>query len=215
MQAKLALAASCATLAVFGAWNLLQREPRVLDAGYHHLGNDETKDWKEASAKPEGKRLDVKFESEANAGEWTLFLEQRSIDNAWRVKLNDVEIALLKPFPGLVERHLSIPARRVKQGANVLSFVPDQPNDDVVIGKVRLASQSLREIHDTQRVELTVSDAADGSALPARVTFVDAKGALAPIYYAESPNTAVRDGVLYVSNHAATLELPEGEYTSY
>src|SRR5687767_11089393 len=99
MPVKLALAASFALLAAVGASSLLQREGRLLDARYHHLGNDTIKDWREADPSPEGKRLDVAFDSKANAGEWTLFLEQRSIDGAWRVKLNEVEFALLKPLP--------------------------------------------------------------------------------------------------------------------
>ncbi|MEO6711703.1 MAG: CehA/McbA family metallohydrolase, partial [Planctomycetota bacterium] len=177
--------------------------------------NDTTNDWKEASPKPEGKRLDVRFDSNPNAGEWTLFLEQRSIDNAWHLTLNDVEITLLKPFPELVTRSYAIPEGRVKQGANVLSFVPDQPNDDVVIGKLRLVEQSLREMFDTQPVELSVQEAQSGAFLPARVSFVDEAGHPVAIYYAETPNTAARDGVIYVSNQSARLELPPGKYTSY
>ncbi len=212
---KLALAAAFAALAVAGNFLLQKQGGRVLDDRYHHLGDDLTKDWKEADEKPEGKRLDVKFDAQANTGEWTLFLEQRSIDNAWRAKINDVEFALLKPFPELVTRSYSIPAGLVKSGTNVLSFVPDVPDDDVVIGKLRLVEQSLREMYDTQPVVLTVVDEAVGAFVPARVTIVDEAGVPAPIYYAETPSTAVRDGVIYVSRKETRLELPRGKYTSY
>ncbi len=215
LNLKLALTGAVAALFVVGNFVLQKQGGRVLDDRYHHLGNDLTKDWKEASEKPEGKRLDVKFDAQANAGEWTLFLEQRSIDNAWRVKLNEVEFVLLKPFPELVTRSYSIPAGLVKSGANVLSFVPDVPDDDVVIGKLRLFEQSLREMYDTQPVVLTVSDEAGGAFVPARVTIVDEAGVPAPIYYAETPSTAVRDGVIYVSKKETRLELPRGKYTSY
>ncbi len=215
MHPKLALVLGFGALLALGNLGLRQREGRVLDDGYHHLGNDTQADWKEASPKPEGKRLDVTFESAANPGEWTLFLEQRSIDNLWRVKLNEVEFAQLKPFPGLTKRNYTIPAGMVKSGTNVLSFVPDVPNDDVVIGKLRLVEQSLREMYDTQVVSLSVEQHGDGAPLPARVTFVDAAGKLAPIFYAETLHTAVRDGVIYISNQAVRLELPRGKYTSY
>ncbi|MEO7520268.1 MAG: CehA/McbA family metallohydrolase, partial [Gemmatimonas sp.] len=215
LSLKLSLAGAVAALFVVGNFVLQKQGGRVLDDGYHHLGNDLTRDWKEASEKPEGKRLDVKFESQPNSGEWTLFLEQRSIDNAWRAKLNDVEVALLKPAPELVTRNYPIPAGLVKSGANLLSFVPDVPDDDVVIGKLRIFEQSLREMYDTQPVVLTVSDEASGAFVPARVTIVDAAGVLAPIYYAETLGTAVRDGVIYVSKKETRLELPRGKYTSY
>ncbi len=215
LNLKLALVGVIAALGVAGNFALQQQGGRLLDDRYHHLGNDLTKDWKEASEQPEGKRLDVKFDAQANAGEWTLFLEQRSIDNAWRAKLNDVEFALLKPFPELVVRSYSIPAGLVKSGANVLSIVPDVPNDDVVIGKLRLFEQSLREMYDTQPVLLTVVDEAGGAFVPARVTIVDEAGVPAPIYYAETLGTAVRDGVIYVSKKETRLELPRGKYTSY
>jgi len=215
MNTKLFLGATFLGLSAVGAWSLQDKPGRWLDTGYHHLGNDVVKDWPEADPKPEAKRLDVEFESLANAGEWTLFLEQRSIDNAWRMQLNGVEFALMKAWPALAERSYAIPAGAVQAGKNVLSFVPDQPNDDVVIGKLRLVEQSLRQMFDTQPVQLLVRDAADASALPARVSFVDAAGAPVEIYYAESPRSAVRAGVIYVGDGEVALELPPGEYTSY
>ena len=215
MLQKLALAASFVVLTMIGSQSLQQREGRVLDARFHHLGNDTTKDWPEASPQPEGKRLDLQFDSKANLGEWTLLLEQRSIDNTWHLKLNDVEIALLTPFPELSTRRYAIPAGKVQAGANVLSFVPDVPDDDVVIGNLRLFEQSVREMFNTQRVSLLVKDNASGAALPARVTFVDSAGVPVPLYYAESEHTAVRDGVIYLADFETTLELPPGEYTSY
>ena len=214
MNNRLFLGATFLGLTAVGAWSLQDKPGRWLDSGYHHLGNDVVKDWPEAAQEPEGKRLDVEFEATANAGEWTLFLEQRSIDNVWRMKLNGVEISLLKAWPALIERSYAIPAGATKAGKNVLSFEPDQPNDDVVIGKIRLVEQSLRQMFDTQPVQLLVRDAADGSAMPARVTFVDAAGSPVEIYYAESPRSAVRSGVIYVPDGEITLELPPGEYTS-
>jgi hypothetical protein len=200
---------------VLGALATCQREGKMLTDRYHHLGNDTTEDWKEADPKPEGKRLELKFESRANAGEWTLYLEQRSIDDPWRLRLNGAEFARLRPAPGLLAQAHSVPAGLVREGANLLAFVPDQPNDDVVIGKVRLVERSLREIHDTQPVLVSVLDDGSGAAIPARVSIFDAAGLPAPMYYAESPGTAVRDGVLYVSVGQTRIELPRGTYVSH
>ncbi len=188
---------------------------RWLDERYHHLGNDRTKDWPEASEAPEGTRLELRFTSDANAGEWTLFVDQRSIDNTWRLKANGVEIARLKAGSALATRSYSIPAGALAAGENVLSFEPDDPTDDVVLGRVRLVEQSLRELHRSQPVRVRVRDAAERSSMPARVTAIDAQGKPALILYGERPNTAVRDGVIYVSDDGASFELPLGTYTLY
>ena len=188
---------------------------RVLDPGFHHLGNDPTPDWKEAARDPEGTRLDVRFESRANNGEWTLFLKQRSVDNPWRLKANGVEIARLKARPGLVEESYPVPAGALRDGENVLSFEPDVPSDDVVLGALRLVEASLREIYHLRPVDVRVVDADTGAPLPARVTFLDMQGQPAPLYYAEHPDTAVRNGILYVGNGGARVELPLGNYLCY
>lgn len=192
-----------------------ERPGRSIDSAHHHLGDDVTRDWPEAPETPEGTRLDVRFESRANASEWTLFLDQRSIDAAWRLKANGVEIARLKPAPELVRRAYPVPAGALREGENTLSFESDDLGDDVVIGALRLAEQSLRELYDTRPVSFSVFDESDRAALPARITIVDARGEPAALYYAEHPRTAVRPGVLYVGDGRAVVELPRGAYVSY
>ena len=216
MRAQLLLASTAAVLLLLGFASQEKRAGRVLDAQLHHLGNDATPDWKDAPKDPEGTRLDVRFESAANAGDWTLYLRQLSVDNTWRLKANGVEIALLRTGQGdkLVERFYAVPAKCLVDGANVLSFEPDVPTDDVVLGDVRLVEKSLREIFDLAKLSVRVRDAKSGAALPARVTFVAVDGTLPPLFFAESNATAARDGVLYTTGDA-TLELPRGTYTSY
>jgi hypothetical protein len=192
-----------------------QRAERVIDEGFHHLGNDQTPDWKEAPADPEGARLDLRFDSAANRGEWLLKLEQRSVDDVWTIELNGEAVAPLRRMPDRVERRYPIPAGAVRSGENVLSFVPARPSDDVVIGNIRLVEASLREIYALEKIEVSVRDTATRTPLPARVTFVRADGSLAPLYYADSPVTAARDGVLYVGPRAVEIEIEPGEYRSF
>jgi hypothetical protein len=187
----------------------------VLDSALHHLGDNDTPEWKEAPAKPEGARLDVRFTSGANASEWTLFLRQRSVDNPWRLKVNDVEIAKLRTGPDLVERWYALPAGCVKAGENVLSVVPDVPTDDIVVGELRLVEASLRELYRLQPVSVSVRDAASQQPLPVRVTIATLDGRLAPIYYGESTTTAQRDGILYTANGQARFEIAPGNYVCY
>ncbi len=212
---RVLLGAGCALMGWIAAAGVQHGPERTLDERYHHLGNDRSKDWPEASVDPEGTRLDVRFESRANAGEWTLFVEQRSVDNVWRLKANGVEIAQLKAGPALVTRSYPLPAGALVAGENVLSFEPDEPNDDVVLGRVRLVEQSLRELHRSRPVRVRVRDAQNRSPLPARITAVDAQGKPALILYGERPQTAVREGVIYVPDDGASFELPIGTYSVY
>lgn len=214
MEPRLRLTVGFAALGALGAWSFEQSEGRELTGRYHHLGNDTLRDWPEAKPEPEGKRLDLDFESAANADEWTLSLEQRSIDRRWSIQFNGVEVGRLKPLPELAPRSYSLPAGCIRDGENRLSFVPDDPDDDVVIGKVRLIERSLREIHSTQPISLTVIGP-DGLAIPARVTIVDEAGQPASLFYAESPRTAVRPGLIYSDGADVSLELSPGRYTSY
>ncbi|MBM3990464.1 MAG: hypothetical protein FJ298_05575 [Planctomycetes bacterium] len=190
------------------------RPGRVLDATLHHLGNDPTPDWPEAPTEPEGTTLEVRFESAPNAGDWMLYLRQRSIDNTWRLRMNGVEFARLQTGAELVERWYALPAGLVQSGANVLAVVPDTPSDDIVVGDVRLVERSVRDVFGLQKLAVSVSDARDGSPLPARVTFVDADGQLGKLFFATSGATAMREGVLYL--HGATeIELPRGTYFTF
>jgi len=213
MNSRTLLAVGFAAALLLGASRLQEREGRWLDETRHHLGNDVTKDWPEAAAEPEGTRLDVRFESRPNAGEWTLFLEQRSVDSAWRLKVNGVEIARLRSGADAAERAYPVPAGCVADGENVLSLEPDDPGDDVVLGRIRLVERSLRQMHSTRPVQLRVIDEATREHMPARITIVDAEGRPASLFYAERPRTAVRDGVLYVGAEDTRFELPPGAYT--
>ena len=59
-------------LALAAAVSLQGPPTRVLDATNHHLGNDNTPEWSEAPAAPEGKRLEIGFKAKKRAGEQQL-----------------------------------------------------------------------------------------------------------------------------------------------
>jgi hypothetical protein len=213
MRIRLVLAVGA--LGLLAAASLQDPRPgRVLDARLHHLGNDRTPEWTEAPADPEGQRLDIDFESRTHATDWMLYLRQRSIDNVWRIVVNGKEVARLVPGAELVERWYSLPAGSLRDGTNRVSFVPDTPTDDVVIGDVRLVERSAREVFDLQKLSIRVVDASDASPLPARVTLVGQGGTKPLLLFATPAVTATRDGVLYLDGEA-TVELPRGTYACF
>jgi len=189
---------------------------RVLDAGYHHLGNDASDGWTEASIEPEGTRLDIEFTSGANEGEWLLRVHQRDIDDPWTIELNGEAVGQLRKSNDHIVAYYSLPAGAVKAGANTLSFYSAQPADDVTLGDVRLIEESRREHFDLKPVHVSVTEMVPegetGRGLPVRLTIVDMQGEKPEIYFGEGDHNAVRPGVVYAAHGRATFELPAGRY---
>ncbi|MGA1524584.1 MAG: hypothetical protein ACO4CZ_11500, partial [Planctomycetota bacterium] len=148
-----------------------------IDPGLHHLGDSEVTTWPEVPKDPEGTRLDVGFESTANRGEWVLEVYHQDLDNPWFVELNGKKACDLVTGKPAVTRRYRIPAGLVVDGQNQLSFVPTRTTDDIILGRVRLYRQSLRDLLKLQRFEVRVVGE-DGKPVPARVTLADASGEL-------------------------------------
>jgi hypothetical protein len=207
-----------AFLVVLAATSLLARqagEPIVITERMHHLGDDPCPEWTEATEAPEGTRLEFSFEASGSPGEGTLLLRQRNVDDPWHMRLNDVEIGVLKRGSELTERFYTVPDGVLRKGTNRFVLEPDVPADDITVGEIRLWERPFRQVLDLRGVTVRVRDGASGSGSPARVTFVDADGALAPVYYAETVSTAVREGVVYTGTGQLEAELAPGEYDVY
>ncbi len=192
----------------------------VIDAGYHHLGDTEVKDWPEVPAKPEGRRLEVKFKAKANPGaEKTLAIAHRDVAEAWALQLNGTEIALLKREERKAVYHYPVPAGALRDGENTLVVAPYRLKDDISIGDIRLLDATLREVLGLRKVRVRVVDRDGGRPVPARITIANASGERAvdfEPYYAEAALTAVRKGLLYTSAEGEVgLEVPDGDYTLY
>ena len=188
-------------------------EPWELDPAMHHLGDNATPEWSEAPAEPEGGGLEFTFEGRAVAGETTLELTRRHVDDPWHVEINGRRVGRLATGAELSVQYLPLPAGLLRAGENTFRLVGSKPTDDITVGRIRLHPRPFRAVLDLQPVVVSVSDSADGSALPARVTLVDAAGQLAPLYFAVGPLVAVRPGVIYQADGAARFELARGSYT--
>jgi len=200
-------------IAAFACVALRRRgEARVLDARMHHLGDDVTPEWTEASAKPESSPLEIHFDSEPNQGEWLLEIAARDVDNEWALALGGQEFARLKKVNDeLRVAYYAVPDGLIVRGRNTLTVRPkDKPEDDMTVGRVRLYERSLREVLRLGRVEVRVRERSSGEPIPARLTVASGDGSLLDVYYAERPETAVRPGIAYTSDGACTLEVPEG-----
>ncbi len=207
---RLALAGALLTTAV------LADDGRVLEGAFHHLGNDPTPDWTEAPVDPEGKRFDMSFDARANDAERVLSWRQRSVDSAWRIEINGVELCVLPRGDGQpAQRFAALPPGVLRDGSNDLAVVPTDPNDDITIGDIRLYDATFREYFNLAPLTVRVTDAASGAALPARVTIVDASGHRPALFFGDGSHLALRDGVAYTSSGSVALELAQGEYDIY
>jgi len=188
-------------------------EGRWLDATLHHLGDNREPEWTETSADPEPSPLRVRFDASANPVDWLLFYFCRDVDHECWLELNGERLVRLARQKGLAEQRVIVPAGAIATGANELRVAPADPADDLAVGRFRLVEKSLRDVLGLGRVELTVADAADGSPLPARLTFARADNTAAELWYADERSTAVRPGIAYTTNGRAVVELRPGRVT--
>ncbi len=213
---------------------LWSAEPvRFLDEKLHFLGADGDREWQEFEGKiPQGRRLDIKFAAQPDRNEDTLFIRQRDVKLNWNVELNGRQLGTLFPMEADLVQAFAVPAGALREGDNTLSIIPPEGRDDVVVGEVKLASRPPREALSDATLIVRVSDEDRQTALPCRLTVVDANGSLYPMHIftheisgtsggskLSTPNArpflAVRPGVIYSTDGTARFGLPAGSYTIY
>ncbi|MDF1798434.1 MAG: hypothetical protein P1V81_04610, partial [Planctomycetota bacterium] len=65
-------------------------EPIPITERIWHLGDNETPEWPEGPAAPDGQRIELEFEARALVGEGLLLCQQRHVNNVWHLELNGV-----------------------------------------------------------------------------------------------------------------------------
>src|SRR5262245_22845124 len=172
--------------AVALAWQAGDDEGRLLDGAIHHLGDDAVPAWTEAPA-AEGTRLTLPFDARANDREWTLEVAQRGVDDRWTLALNGRAIGELRKTRDRLETSLyPVAAGAIVDGVNELSVSGANGRDDILVGRFRLYTRSLRQVARLGRLDVGVTDVITHQRIPARVTVVDERGELAWLYYAEA-----------------------------
>lgn len=204
-----------ATVAPLSAQQPETTEPAGMEiaAAVLHLGDTRVESWPAGTPDPVGRELRVKFDARANRIEHCLLLRHHDVDNDWAIRVNGQDLGDLTRGK-VFEQHLYLlPPGTLRNGENELVVAPRKKhNDDILIGDVRLVTETQRDFLDLRPVVVRVTEPGSGAALPARLTITDAGGALAEVYYASSPRTAVRPGVVYVADGMAEIELPPGAH---
>ena len=190
--------------------------PLMLSERLHHLRIDGPREWSEFPETPEGPRLELKFVARKNAAEQTLSLRQQDVKQPWLVQLNGRELGRLVIDENDMVLYFAVPAGALADGENTLRIEQEprskQP-DDVRVGGISLLPRSRADALAEARIEIEVVDVGSGEVLPARITVLNADGALQTVAAVSNDHLAVRPGIVYTAAGKAQFGVPAGRYT--
>lgn len=196
-------------------------ESQMLSAGPHFLSVPGLPEWEDFStSKPEGRELIISFPVKTASEPHTLFIRQRGVKMPWRVFVNNREVGKLVAQDTAQVTYFELPAGLLKGEANSLRFEPPKSIDDIELSDIRLVTGTAKPLFAGNTLRLKVTEAPEHTALPCRITIVDASGALAAMVMAsetkaDSPDFITRTGVIYTRDGTATVDLLPGGYTVY
>ncbi len=188
-------------------------EDLTVEAKRLHLGKAGQFEWEVFKDRAvDAERLERRFEAKANAKEQTLRLWQRDVKLTWPVLLNGRKLGTLVTAETAMESLLTIPARALRDGENVLTIEAPPSLDDIEVGPVFIAAKPMTELLSGAQVEVSVTDGENGGGLPCRLTLTRTDGTLQPLRAEPAGAVALRIGVVYAQNGKAMLSLPPGDY---
>ncbi|MCH7725334.1 MAG: PHP domain-containing protein [Planctomycetes bacterium] len=194
-------------------------EPRVLLDGLRHLRIAGPREWTEFPMKPDAERIELTFKAKANAGEATLSVRQQDVKQRWNVTLNEKQLGQLKNDENDMLLYFSVPPRTLIDGENTLLIEQDarrrKSTDDIRVGSISLDDRAVDDVLSEAMVEVNVFDDDTEKRLPARITILNAGGALQTVGAQSNDHLAVRAGIIYTSTGRASFGLPPGRYTIY
>jgi hypothetical protein len=200
-------------IVLISAFSVANANERTLDARLHHIRCGDQREWSEFPAEAEAQELRIEFNAEAVDRETTLRLRHRDVKQRWTIELNGRSLGSLPINENDTVTFWSVPRGALKNGVNVVRIHgPAKPPDDVMLGDVRFYDRPRGEMLSQARLEVRVRDADSGDPLPSRITLLGEEGALFESGAASSATLAVRPGVAFTADGAASLPMPAGKY---
>lgn len=190
----------------------LSAEPIVVDSSWHHLRNTAPREWNHFPLEPDTPSLSVTFDLSAPAGYRQLTLRQADVKQTWDVSLNGRTIGKLDRDDGDLEHAIPIPDGLLRNTGNNLHIgTKASAPDDIRVGAITLHPAPDTTL--TGQMQVVVKDSNSGSAIPCRLTIVDADTLHRPLLGAASDDRlAVRPGVIYTLDGSATFSIRPGRY---
>lgn len=179
-----------------------------------HLGRPGSYEWEEfKDRKVDGEHFELHFQARANAAEQTLRIWQSQVKLNWPVKLNGKKLGSLTTAETPMETLFALPAGALIGGENVLLIEAAPGLDDIEVGPVVLEEQPVKAFLSAASIQAEVTNAADASAMPCRLTLTRPDGTLQPLLAAPAGAVAARTGVVYTRDGRAVISVPAGDYT--
>ena len=191
-------------------------DPQLIESKLIHLRSRPEPEWSGFS-EVSPTQWKVTFSASKNSSEFSLFLRQQDVKQAWAVSVNSKRIGELYRDENDMVTGLAIPAETLKDGDNVLlieATSPKTPTDDIRVGSLRLYSQPLKEVLSSATLDITVTSNTHDP-LPCRITVVNADGSMMTLGTVSNDELAIRPGTIYSSTGRAIVRLPVGQYTVY
>ena len=210
---------SLLVITVFASTREVLAQPQVLDDRLHHLRIAGPREWTEFPEKPEAAFLELKFSAKKNSTEHTLRLRQQDVKQTWNVRLNGKQLGRLHRDENDMVVYYPLPANGLVEGENTLRIEQNprgrQVPDDIRVGEIVLYTRTKQAVLGEAVVQVQVTDADGKQPLPARITIVNAKGALQTTGAVSNDHLAVRPGIVFTSTGKARIPLPPGKYTLF
>lgn len=193
--------------------SLAHSEEQTLEARRLRLGKPGQFEWEMFKDQPvDAERLEIRFQAKANTAEHTLRLWQHDVKLGWPVLLNGRRIGSLTTMETPLECVLPLPAGALRDGENVLTIGPVSGLDDIEVGPVILVTTPIAVAFSGANMVVTVTDSANGSPLPCRLTLTRPDGTLQPLQADLVREVAARTGVVYTKHDRTTISVPPGDY---
>jgi hypothetical protein len=188
----------------------------VLEPGLRHLRIAGPREWSSFPEQPDAARLEVTFRAKKDRAAHTLRLRQQDVKQSWHVLLNDQRLGDLRIDENDMVVYFNVPGGLLVDGNNTLRIEQDARGlplpDDIRVGEIRLIPSTFLSVLHEATLEIEVLDAEDQQRLPARITIIDAAGALQSVGAVSSARLAVRPGIVYTADGVARIDLPAGRY---
>src|SRR5439155_23519605 len=103
-------------------------------------------EWEEFKRKkPEGQKLELRFQAKPNDKPQTLLIEQSDVKQEWPVRLNGTNLGRLFLMEAPLVHVLTIPPGTLREGQNILSIQPPKENDDIFVGPISIDSRATAQ----------------------------------------------------------------------
>lgn len=194
----------------------IHAEPIVLQKSLQHLRQPGPREWNTFPVKADADTFTVTFSAKKNNTEHTLHVRQQDVKQNWQIQINGKNLARLIRDENDMIVYFPIAPSMLQDGKNTLTIDTNKgkgPTDDIRVGEISIHPQPMKQVLSEATVTVNVNE--NNKPIPARITIVNAKGAMQTVGAESNDHLAVRPGTVYTSNGTATFGLPVGDYTIY